>query len=71
MPYVETKSSRTWGFPCHDIALYVVTVGARHCVAARLCACDSATLSQQCGIVLHRDIEGYARGTDQVRRARM
>ena len=26
-PSVATESSRTWGFPCHGIALYVVTMG--------------------------------------------
>ena len=26
-PSVAIESFRTWGFPCHDIALYVTTVG--------------------------------------------
>ena len=66
--YVAIESSRTWGFPCRDIALYVATVGQGQCVATRLRACNREALSRQCGAVLHHNREGHARATDQVGR---
>ena len=41
---------------------------ARHCLAARLRACDRHALSRQCGALLCRDRECHAYATDQVRR---
>ena len=48
--YVATESSRTWGFPCRGIVLYVATVGQGTtsqpgcvCVTETLC-CDSVAL---------------------------
>ena len=45
MPYITIDSSRTWGFPGRDITLYVMTVGAKYCVVAMLCAHDRDVLS--------------------------
>ena len=62
-PSVATESSRTWSFPCHDIALYVATVG-QGITLQRGCA------SRQCGVVLRHGREGHAHATYQAERAR-
>ena len=64
MPYVTIERSRTWGFPGRNIALYVMTVAARHCVAARMCECNRDDLSRECGAVLRCDREGFVRAID-------
>ena len=39
--------------------------GVRHCVATRLCVRVKDALSRQCGVVLHRNREGYARAIEK------
>ena len=63
-PSVQIESSRTWVFSMSRHGTLCRDSGARHCVATRLCAHDRDALSRQCSVVLCRDREDHARGTD-------